>query len=456
MSSARQAVGGGRKVFRVILAFAALAGCARYQPAPLDLGVPLQPSLMSLRHQLPNGQTLPLAQPLSLQTVAALAVLNDPALRAARTQRGLAQAVLLAAGLPPDPTISGGFGALLSGPGSMPAISGALSEDLSALVTYRVERQAAKAGLAQVDADILWQEWQVASQAEQLCLSIAADRQTVASLRADHQALTAVDDATRRQVAAGDLTIGAAATSMAALAATDTALDAAMQTLGQDRDQLDALLGLHPGVDIALAPGAIAPVSQDVAQRAIASLPQRRPDLIALRFGYAQADAKLRSAILMQFLPISIGPAASRDTSGIWSLGPQLSLTLPLFNRNRGGIATARATRAQLAAQFQASLANAAGGAEALLNRAALLQGESRTADASAATAATIAAQAGRAFANGSLDALAEANLQVAAGDREREAIALRMQYQTAELSLATLLGLGLPPAAIPVLDGAP
>ena len=338
-----------------------LSGCARYQAAPLSLAPPLQPDLSALQHREPDGQGAPLSGPLTLQNVGALAVLNDPDLTATRAQRGMAQASLLAAGLPPDPTLTGGFGAFISGPGIMPSISGALSQDISALITYRVERKAAKAGLAQVDAGILWQEWQVASQAEQLSITLEGDRQTLDSLRADRQILSEINTQTAQQVASGNLTIAASSTAQAALAVVDTALNTATQTSQQDRNQLDALLGLQPGVDIETSFTAPAAIDAAVVARAIASLPQRRPDLIALRYGYAQADAKLRAAILMQFLPISVGPAGGRDTSGVYTVGPQVTLTLPLFNRNRPAIAMTTATRTQLAAQFRASLAIATG-----------------------------------------------------------------------------------------------
>ena len=433
-----------------------LSGCAHYQAAPLHLAPPLQPNLSALQNREPDGQVVPLSGPLTLQNVGALAVLNDPDLTAARAQRGIAQASLLAAGLPPDPTLTGGFGAFISGPGIMPSISGALSQDISALITYHVERKAAKAGLAQVDAGILWQEWQVASQAEQLCITLEGDRQTLASLRADRQILSEINTQTAKQVASGNLTIAASSTAQAALAVVDTALNTEAQTSQQDRNQLDALLGLQPGVDIEISFTAPAAIDAAVAARAIASLPQRRPDLIALRYGYAQADAKLRAAILMQFLPISIGPAAGRDTSGIYTVGPQVTLTLPLFNRNRPAIAMTTATRSQLAAQFRASLATATGGAAALLQRADLLRQESIVADQQAAIAAQNAAAARHAFEIGALDALAAANLQTAAGDRAREAITLRTQYLTAEISLATMLGLGLPPMATPALEAMP
>lgn len=378
--------------------------------------------------------------------VAALAVQHDPDLVAARAQHGVAKAELLAAGLPPDPSVSGGFAALLGGLGSMSSISGSLTQDVSALITYVPDRRAAKAGLAQVDVGILWQEWQVAARAEQLCVALAGDRATVASLRADQAALLAVNSDIQTQVAADNLTLTDASVSASALATVQAALDAQVQSEAQDRGQLDALLGLVPGVDIPLAAPDVYAVPEDVARRAIATLPDRRPDLIALRYGYTQAEQKLRAAIWSQFLPISLGASGGRDTSGVFSAGPQVTLTLPLFSRNRPAIAAAEATRAALRAQYGASLASATAGAESLAQNIALLQGQSAAADQAAAQAQCAASAAHQAFMTGDLEARAETDLITTAGEREREAIALHTQLQTAELSLATLLGLGLPP----------
>ena len=439
-----------------LAACGALAACAAYHPAPLATTAPLQDRLGALHHALPDGHVIATAGPLSLQNVASLAVLNDPDLVAARTQHDVAAAELLTAGLPPDPSITGGFGALLGGPASMSSISAGYMQDVGALITYRPVRQAAQAGLAQVDASILWQEWQVAAQAEQLTVTLATDQATLASLRQDASTLGAVDAEVERQIAQSNQTLGDGALAQAALATVQAALDTAEQSAAHDRDQLDALLGLQPGIDVQLAPPDVAPLAPGVLAPAIATLSQRRPDLIALRYGYAQADAKLRAAILSQFLPISLGATGGRDTSGVTSLGPQVTLTLPLFNRNRGVIATASATRAQLSAQYAASLASATGGARSLSASITLLQTQAAAAGIEAARAAAMADSARRAFGTGQISASAFASLQSAAGERERTSISLRGQLQTAEISLATLLGLGLPPLGTVPQDSAP
>jgi outer membrane protein TolC len=425
---------------------ASLAGCVVYTPAPLPVTSSLQTSLAGLDRALPGGGAVAMDGRLSLRDVASLAVLNDPDLQAARAQHGVAAAELLAAGLPPDPSITGGFAALLGGPGAMPAITAGLTQDVSAIITYAPDRAAAKAGLQQVDAGILWQEWQVAAQAEQFCISLAGERETMASLSDEQSLLNGINAGVDQQMAAGNLTLTDSTASATALAGNAAALNAAAQAYAHDRDQLDALLNLAPGTEINVAPADMPGIDPDVVQQAMASLAQRRPDLLALRYGYTQADEKLRAAILTQFLPISLGAGGGRDTSGVISAGPQVTLSLPLFSRNRAGIAQAQATRAALRAQYAVSLDGAVSAVDSLLASSAQLRVEVEAADAAAAQARQTAVAAQKAYAGGELDARAAADLLIAAGDREREAIALHVQLQTAELSLATMLGLGLPP----------
>lgn len=428
-----------------ILMTLALAGCASYHPAPLQSGPDLGSSVAALNHTLPNGKALDISAPLSLQTVAALAVLNNPDLAAARAQHQVGEANLLAAGMPPDPSITGGFAALLSGPGMMPALSGGFTQDIGALITGPTDRAAAHAGLQQIDEGILWQEWQVAAKAEQLAISLVADHETLVSLQRDDKLLNQTSRDIQAQIAAQNLTSNEGVTALTVLASVQNVEVTAAQTTQQDEDSLDALLGLQPHVPVALATPSLVPPAPQAVRDALVSLPERRPDLLALRYGYEQADDKLRAAILAQFLPISAGGSGGRDTSGVWSFGQQFTLTLPLFNRNRPAIKTAEATRAVLRAQYRAALDNAAGAANALPGQIALLQTQYQIAKAQAAQAQAMARDALRAYAAGQLSAPSYANLAALAGERQRNAITLYAQLQNAELSLATLLGFGLP-----------
>jgi outer membrane protein TolC len=177
----------------------------------------------------------------------------------------------------------------------------------------------------------------------------------------------------------------------------------------------------------------------------VGSLARRRPDLIALRYGYRAADADLRAAIRAQFPLVSLAVNGGTDTTRVASLGPTITLDLPLFDGHRGAIAVARASRRQLAAAFRAALDQAAGQAEAAQQALTLLDAEYRRAVRGAAIARRDAAAARRAYAAGLIDARAEADLIDAAANRRAEAIDLRARIAAGRVSLRTLLGAGLP-----------
>ena len=82
----------------------------------------------------------------------------------------------------------------------------------------------------------------------------------------------------------------------------------------------------------------------------------QRLDLKALQAGYASQEASVRKAVLDQFPALSLTVTGTRDNTGNKLLGPSVNFTLPLWNRNRGGIAIAEATRSALKAEYEARL----------------------------------------------------------------------------------------------------
>lgn len=426
-----------------------LAGCASYSAHPLDLALPLHRSLGAMNHTLPGGRVIDIGGALSAQDIGGLALLNDPTLQAARAQRNAAGAAFFAAGLLPDPQVGLGFMALLGGPGSAPSITGSISQDIGALITYRVRRASARAGVQKVNADLLWQEWQTLARAETLAVAVYADQQSVQALDEQRRLLGGLAANTQAAVQAGNLRLDESAPSAAALAGVDTALDTARHQLLSDQSALDAMLDLSPDIVLNIAAPDFPAIPAAYMANHLADLAQRRPDLIALQLGYAQSDADLRAAILTQFLPLSLGLTGGSDTSQVNSLGPNVTLNLPIFNGNRGNIAVARATRTQLRVQFTASLAGAQSQAETAYADLAQLDDElQRAADARAA-AGDAARQARQAYEGNNIDARSYVDLATAAEARDLEFIALSQRLQTGRIALAGLLGIGLPPVTL-------
>jgi outer membrane protein TolC len=348
----------------VIAAALAVSGCASYSPLPLGhadgaaevaqlaaptAGMPL-PALAAHRFDPSDG--------LDVTETAMLAVANSPELRLKRDELGIARAQAFAAGLLPDPqlAVSADF-PRHSGAGLTTAYSLGLSEDITALLTRSSRRAAARSQASQVNLDLLWAEWQTVAQARLLFDQVLSLRAQQAKLEHEQAALATVGGYIHAALNAGNLTYDSASAGLNAEADVRKRLADNAIARHQARSDLHLLLGLAPGaaLDLVGAPYQPAPTPAQL-QTALADLPQRRPDLLALQAGYQSQEAKVRSAILAQFPALTIGFNTARDTSAVYTNGLSIGITLPLFDRNRGNIAIARATRQQLHDSYAARM----------------------------------------------------------------------------------------------------
>ena len=389
--------------------------------------------------------------------MALLAVENSPDLAALRTQRGVAQAQVLQAGVLANPSVTGSVLPLLAGPaGAGPLGSSTIaynvgfSYDIRSLLTREPRRREAAASARALDASLLWQEWQTIAQARLLCVDIVEGDRLLAVLRHAQALLDTRAGDARAALARGDTTLATAAPDISALqVARSAALDQERLQLGR-RHQLDALLGLRPEVTLSIAAFPDPPpLDAKSVAGALETLPERRPDLAALRFGYDAQDAKLRAAILSQFPNLSIGVTGGSDNSNIRNLGPQVSVELPVFDHNQGQIAIETATRVQLRAEYASRLAAAEGQAAAMLSEIIVLQGQIGTLQGSLPRLESEAAVAASAQASGDLDERTALDLLLAPVTREQEIVTLEQTLDEQRVALATLTGEGLPPLSV-------
>jgi len=341
-----------------------LAGCATYRPLPLDEAPPvLSPPVLAVLAQDATTidrpflapERIDFAEPLDANAVAVLAVLGNPDLQAARVRAGVADAQIFAAGLLPDPSFSFGLDPLLSGPDTMMGIASSLGLDLNALRTRGVTRQKARADARKVRLDLAWSEWQTSGQARLQAARIVALENQVALDTASRDSTASLLDRTLRAAGRGD--IAGDQVQGARVAAFDAAerLRTDEKDLGAARLELAKLIGFPPDRPIRLAAPPLPPPPPDPAAL-FAIAQQRRTDLQALRAGYASQEAAVHKAVLDQFPALGLTINATRDTAGNLTVGPAVSFTLPVWNRNRGGIAVERATRAALKAEYEARL----------------------------------------------------------------------------------------------------
>ena len=430
-------------LFTLIL-LAALAGCASYSALPLDKDARPRDSLEQLRHEAPLPATL------GVDDIALLALLNNPDLLAARAQRGVARAQLLAAGILPNPSLSASYGFLLGGPGTMGALSAGLSQDLRSLVTLSAKRGAARQSAREIDASLLWQEWQTIAKARLQAVDLIEGERQRELLRGQLTLLQSRLERSRQALEQGDSTLAALVPELTAAADARKQLDDLERQQETRRRDLDAFLGLSPQVVLPLdATISLPPLDAAAVNAALPGLADRRPDLAALQLGYGAQEEKVRGAILAQFPLLSFGVSGGHDSSDVRTLGPQITMYLPIFDRNQGNIALERATRQQLHDEFGARLAAARGEVQALLADQALLLEQYNGKQAQLAELERSAHSADAAFRGGDLDERSYIDLVTARNAKQQEVLAMEQSLLQQQVAIATLSGAGMPPVSL-------
>ncbi len=430
-----------------------LAGCASYRPLPLDTHVraPANPAdikvsaaampLPELRHHVfdpGNG--------LDMTEVAMLAVANNPELKLAREGLGIARAQAFAAGLLPDPVLGMARDFPISGPATGTAFDLGLSYDITSLLTRSTARQAAQASARQVDLNLLWLEWQVVSAARQLFIRHDYEEQALALLTQERELLAQRHARMVEAYHHGDVILGAVSADLASLQAVETRANGLQRQLAATGQALNSLLGLSARARLDLVgPSAIPAVTDTAVRRDLAELPRRRPDLLALAAGYQSQEAHYRQAILQQFPAIDVGFVRARDTGGVNTRGFRISLTLPIFNRNRGNIAIEKATRRRLHDEYAARLMSARADIERILQDQALLQSQRREIEQGIALAAQTLKRADAALAQGDLSETDYVLLKTAWLNRRLDLLNLNQSLLEQQAALQTLMGGAVP-----------
>lgn len=341
-----------------------LTGCAHYQPSPLrppaavlsapDLSL-ISADAQKIDRPYLTPEPIDLSKPLTPNVLGILAVLLNPDLKALRAKNGVTDAQAFAAGLLPDPSFQASFDKRLSGPDKFNGFGGQIGFDLNQLRTRAATRASANASKRQVRLDLAWAEWQAAGQARLLGIRIVALTQQLAIARTSAETAQRLFEASSRAAGRGDISGADLDSRRQALVDASNKARVAEHDLVAARSDLNKQLGLPPDAQLSIAPAPtprVPPPADEIVRKAIVD----RLDLQALRAGYDVAEAGLHIAVLEQFPNLSVALAGARDTANNWTIGPQVSFTLPLWNRNRGNIAIASATREQLKAEYEARL----------------------------------------------------------------------------------------------------
>jgi outer membrane protein TolC len=426
----------------------ALAACASYQPLPLQTHLRLKHSLSELVH---TGVRID--QPLSVYDVAVLAVENNPDLLATRTQRGVARAQVLEAGLLPNPSISASylFNLNPSGGDLFNAVAATVTQDIQKTITMKGRLRTAQAAALQVDASMLWEEWQLIGKARLAVFDIVQGEKLRKVLIAYRNTLQDRFERGRRALGEGNVTLATVAPDLAAASESRKAVFDLERDLDTHRHDLNALLGLAPEVVVPLKTQLqVLQVDSKAVMRALDDVADRRPDLIALQLGYRSQDEKFRVAILGQFPALTFGPSYGRDTADIRTFGPQVTMDLPIFDRNQGNIAIEKATRDQLRAEFEARLSAAHSEVLASLATQRLIGRQLQEERAELPVLQGFANQAESAMNAGNIDERAYVDLVSANYAKQQAVLILEQLLLEQQVAIATLIGAGMPRASMP------
>jgi outer membrane protein TolC len=431
-----------------------VAACATYAPEPLNN----RPDLVSdVHHLVVSADQFPLPEvgthrfdlrrPLDIDEVAMLAVANNPDLRATRSKIGVAQAQVFAAGILPNPQVPLDYGFLIGGPpGSTATILAGLAQEVVPYLTLSTRKAAAGASAVSVELDVAWQEWQTVSRERLLfvdAISLAKQRRLI---KENLQLFKTRYRKSFDAMQAGNEVLPTVTVDLVALNSAEAQLNDIDQLILKNKHDLNALLGLTPEATVPLAGGVRLP-ALDAArlEPLLIDLAAHRPDLLALQAGYGAQEEKVRRAIIEQFPKLSVGSNFTSDTTAIRNQSANVSISLPIFDRNQGTIAIEQATREQLREEYQARLDAAYGETKRLISEMRLAEDQYRSSVESVRRLHDTVATAEPAFRAGNLDERSFVDLRTSLLAREITTAKLEQSILQQRVGLQTLIGSRLP-----------
>lgn len=326
----------GLKVAPVVLLALALAGCASYAPSPIDWSAEASRAVE------------PRVSLASLEETAALALIGNRELNRLRLQAAVSEATAAETGWWEDPELDYDFLRVLSSD-PHPWISGAsLAFTIPLSGVPKLEEKAAELYAEADRAEIRAAEAEVAYGARAALVTLAALREASARLKSE------LDDEARRAALAnatrlaevGEVTTADLSTARRRVHQREHEYAELKREILEAEDELRRLLGVDPRTTLEVPSldalhaehGEETPVEVD--PLALVAHPRVQAALARLEGD----EAALKTEIRRQYPDLKIGPSYSHE-DGSGRAGFVAGLTLPLWNRNRKGIAEATGTR---------------------------------------------------------------------------------------------------------------
>jgi len=349
-----------------IAALAAIGGCQSYQRQPLDLDAhrrawlqrsPDSPGVAEYARRLAAAapESPPGFDPadgLSLPEAQAVALVFSADLRLARLRAGVAQASALNAGQWEDPVLGVGLTRIIQStphPWMYMSTIG-LTIPISGRLT--IQRELAAAGHNTELLRVYQAEWNTMTELRRAWVRWAASGERVRATADSLERLTEIVSIVAALEAAGEMPRIDAAMFRIELATARNDLVQLESARDEHELTLKRLMGLSPSAPVVLVSGLLAEPERPEIQQIREQWPARNPALGVARAEYEVAERALELEIRKQYPDLMIGPGYSREDGTDRAL-LDLSIPLPLLNRNRLAIATARAERDVARAGFE-------------------------------------------------------------------------------------------------------
>jgi outer membrane protein TolC len=356
----------------VIGAVLGFSGCSTYEAKPLNTDTvdkaleqkPLDSVILQasqFKHPLIHSIEIKGEGGYSPQELAVIACVLSPSLKALRDQNAVAESQVIQAGILPNPQVNFTIDRPTQeyDPVAVAAKGMSLSYDLSALLSHRDVRAAAQANARSVNLSVAWLEWQYAQAVQVSAYRILSLEERLPQARSIEQDLNEALNEAKQAVLKGYQTTGDVALLNTSLNQAQTIRFDMEQKLIEERASLNLSLGRQVTEIIPIKRSADIPSLTEAVSYSSNEIESTRLDLVALKLGYESQEYSLRAAVKSQFPKIGISLNSANDTTPISTRGAGVTFDIPLFDRNQGQVAIAKATRQQLFDEYIARCAEA-------------------------------------------------------------------------------------------------
>jgi len=296
-----------------------------------------------------------LAQPLTAEAAAQIALLNNRHLQATFEEIGIAQADLVQAGLLKNPVFDLGIRFPTRSP-SKTYLDMSIASDFIELFLIPARKKLAGEGLRQAELRVTDQVLATVAQTKTDFYKYQAAQQMLELRKQVADAADASSETARRLQEAGNISELDALAEQTQDVRTKVELNEAQAEVAAAREAVNRDLGLTTGADSWKPASRLAdPPSTEIAGGALEDFAiQNRQDVAAARQELELQSSTLAYSRQTRFLPtLTAGVEAERETDGQWRIGPTLAVPVPLFDQGQGAVARQEAVLRQSKARYE-------------------------------------------------------------------------------------------------------